>query len=81
MCKRNVRVNTYTCTQKVWSNYAIYDNKYYSKSNGFFFNFRPGHTLHVSLKIKEDEHRVGGFPDARFIASSSQKTIAVTEVI
>lgn len=47
----------------------------------FFFNFRPGHTLHVSLKIKEDEHRVGGYPDARFIASSSQKTIAVTEVI
>lgn len=40
----------------------------------------PGHTLHVSLKIKEDEHKVGGFPDARFIASSSQKTIAVTEV-
>lgn len=61
--------------------YAKYENNscYNRNSNvGFKFIFRPGHTFKVSLKIKDD--RVHGFPDARFIASSSQKTIAVTEV-
>lgn len=51
-----------------------------------FMNFsricllRPenGHTFKVSLKIADDT--VNGFPDARFVASSSQKTVALTEV-
>lgn len=40
--------------------------------------FRPGHTFKMSLDIKKKT--VSGYPDARFIAHESQKTIAVIEV-
>lgn len=39
---------------------------------------RPGHTFKLSYDIKKDT--VSGYPDARFIAHESQKTIAVIEV-
>lgn len=39
---------------------------------------RPGHTFRVSFDIKKEP--VSGYPDVRFIAHESQKTIAVIEV-
>lgn len=43
-----------------------------------FLSPEPGHTFKLSYDIKKDT--VSGYPDARFIAHESQKTIAVIEL-
>lgn len=45
----------------------------------FFLFCRPGRTFKVSMTMKEGS--VSGYPDARFVAHSSQNTIAITTVI
>lgn len=44
----------------------------------FFIRPEPGHTFKVSFDIKKEP--VSGYPDVRFIAHESQKTIAVIEI-